>query len=103
MPRLAVTLLACGLLLDTTPTLAQSIDNAGAAGGPYEISWCTIENGGTISATGGDFEIAASNGQIEAHATATSGGAYEFDGGYWPGVPSASAPPVDALFADGFE
>ena len=58
-------------------TLAQS-------GGPYELTWSTIDGGGGTS-SGGPYELIATIGQPDA--AAVSGGQYELLGGFLPGGP----------------
>jgi len=56
-----------------SPTFAQS-------GGPYELSWSTIDGGGGTSA-GGSYTLAGTIGQPDA--ASGSGGKYELLGGFW--------------------
>lgn len=64
-------------LLVTVPALAQS-------GGPYELSWSTIDGGGGQS-SGGQYVLTGTIGQPDADWS--SGGDYELLGGFWPGGP----------------
>jgi hypothetical protein len=57
---------------------------AGQGGGPYEISWYTIDGGGGTSA-GGPYVLTGTIGQPDAAYSA--GGQYEVLGGFWPGGP----------------
>ncbi len=58
-------------------TLAQS-------GGPYELSWSTIDGGGGRS-SGGQYTLLGTIGQPDAAYSA--GGDYELLGGFLPGGP----------------
>ncbi len=51
----------------------------------YEISWSTIDGGGT--STGGDYALVGTIGQPDAGEM--SGGDYKLAGGFWPGGPQA--------------
>lgn len=53
-------------------------------GGPYELSWSTIDGGGGRS-NGGQYELLSTIGQPDA--AWSSGGNYELLGGFLPGGP----------------
>lgn len=72
---------------------------AGPSGGAFEISWYTIDAGGTSSTTGGDFELSGTIGQPDA-GEAMTGGSFSLTGGFWPGVETAPPCPAD-LTGDG--
>jgi hypothetical protein len=57
---------------------------AGQSGGPYELSWSTIDGGGGQS-SGGQYVLTGTIGQPDAAYSA--GGQYELLGGFWPGGP----------------
>ncbi len=63
------------LLLNPTPGLTQS-------GGPYDLSWYTIEGGGGTS-SGGNYSLAGTAGQSDPNLLA--GGNFTLAGGYWRG------------------
>jgi hypothetical protein len=70
------------------------------AGNNWEISWYTIDSGGEIAATGGDWELSGTIGQPDAtEANASKGGSWTLTGGFW----SWLAEYVDMLFSDRFE
>ena len=61
----------------------------GAAAQDYAIDWYTIDGGGEMWSTGGDFELHGTIGQPDAGEM--SGGTFSLTGGFWPGVPCAPA------------
>ncbi|MBO6740428.1 MAG: hypothetical protein JJ916_11265 [Phycisphaerales bacterium] len=67
---------------------------AGPSGGSFEITWYTIDAGGTNNASGGDFTLSGTIGQPDAGAEMT-GGQFSLSGGFWPGVNNAPACPAD--------
>lgn len=52
----------------------------------FEIDWWTIDDGGHMFTTGGEFELSGTVGQPDANAIVMTGGDYELSGGFWPGV-----------------
>ncbi len=57
-------------------------DDGGAAGAPeFDLSWHTIDGGGVMRSTGGDFELSGTIGQPDAGAM--SGGNFTLTGGFW--------------------
>jgi len=67
--------------------LIVSADGTGQSGGPYELSWNTVEGGGT--STGGTYLVRGLAGQPDAGAM--TGGSYEIHGGYSGGGDVVSA------------
>ncbi len=63
------------LLVLALPAYAQS-------GGPYDLSWSTIDGGGETS-TGGPFSLSGTIGQPDANLL--TGGNYTLGGGFWGG------------------
>lgn len=57
-----------------------SIVGVGAA--DLDISWWTIDGGGAMATTGGDFTLSGTIGQPDAGAV-MAGGAFELTGGFW--------------------
>ena len=51
------------------------------SGGDYNLSWNTIDSGGAINSTGGDFGLSGSIGQPEAGLL--TGGDFQLSGGFW--------------------
>jgi hypothetical protein len=64
------------LLLLTSVALAQG-------GGPYDLSWSTVDGGGYMFSVGGAYELGATIGQHDAGCM--EGGTYLLCGGFWPG------------------
>lgn len=56
-----------------------------AIGEGYELSWNSIDGGGVMRSTGGDFELSGTIGQADAGAL--SGGRFELNGGFWFELP----------------
>jgi hypothetical protein len=56
----------------------------GQTGGPYILTWSTIDGGGGRS-SGGTYKLTGTIGQPDA--AYSSGGNYELLGGFWPGGP----------------
>lgn len=53
-------------------------------GGPYHLTWHTVDNGGGRLA-GGSYVLLGTAGQPDVGAI--SGGGYRLAGGFWPGSP----------------
>ncbi len=51
------------------------------ANGDFDLSWNTIDNGGVINGSGGDFGLSGSIGQADAGML--SGGDFAVSGGFW--------------------
>ena len=69
-------LLAIVLLLPVTVALAQ-------VGGPYDLTWSTIDGGGYISSAAGSYTVGGTIGQADAGLLAS--GDYTLGGGFWGG------------------
>ena len=52
----------------------------------FSLDWWTIDGGGEMFTTGGDFELSGTIGQPDAHTTIMTGGDFELAGGFWAGV-----------------
>lgn len=72
--RLLLALLLVSALV--APVLAQS-------GGPYDLTWSTIDGGGAMFSTGGDYALSGTAGQPDAGVL--TGGGYTLAGGFWGG------------------
>jgi len=64
-------------------------------GGPYDLTWSTIDGGGHTFSTGGSYSLGGTAGQPDAGAL--SGGSYTLGGGFWGGG-SAQAPGSGAVY-----
>ncbi|MBL8764809.1 MAG: hypothetical protein JNM07_11120 [Phycisphaerae bacterium] len=72
-------ILVIGALL-IVPSLASA-----QTGGPYDLTWSTIDGGGETFSTGGPISIGGTFGQADASdALAMTGGSYAIRGGFWP-------------------
>ena len=69
-------LVALALLALVLPVLAQF-------GGPYDLSWNTVDGGGYTFSTGQAYTLGGTAGQADAGLLA--GGAYTLGGGLWGG------------------
>lgn len=56
---------------------------AAGGGGPYEVTWYTVDGGGTYS-VGGGYTLAGTAGQPDAGLLAGEG--YTLSGGFWAGM-----------------
>ncbi|HVF73356.1 MAG TPA: hypothetical protein VM940_17270 [Chthoniobacterales bacterium] len=73
---------ACRLLCVTALLLLGVVPQAiSQSGGAYDLTWNTIDGGGTTSATGGNYSLGGTIGQPDAGAS--SGGAYSLTSGFW--------------------
>ena len=63
-------------------------------GGPYALSWSTIDGGGGTS-SGGRFAVSGTIGQSDAGALA--GGSFKLEGGFWSGVTALQTPGAPVL------
>jgi hypothetical protein len=87
---------ALSLVALATSARAQS-------GGPFDLSWSTIDGGGGASASG-QFSLAGTVGQPDAGVLTLSGGQFSLTGGFWsflsivqtPGAPLLKIKPTGA-------
>jgi len=75
--RMTVLLTLVIFLLLTGVALAQT-------GGGYDLSWSTIDGGGTTWSEGGGYSLGGTVGQPDAGVL--SGGGYTLAGGFWAGA-----------------
>jgi len=76
MKRAAIVLALAAFLLLASVALAQS-------GGGYDLSWNTVDGGGTTFSAGGDYTLGGTIGQPDAGLLL--GGGYVLGGGFWGG------------------
>ncbi len=63
--------------------LAALVPGVGLAqsGGPYDLTWSTIDGGGATAVTGGVYSLGGTAGQPDAGLS--TGGIYSLQGGFW--------------------
>jgi len=61
---------------------ASAIAVYAQAGGGYDLTWNTVDNGGVTFASGGGYTLSGTAGQPDA-ATWSGGGGYTLAGGFW--------------------
>jgi hypothetical protein len=66
----------------------------------FDLGWNTIDGGGAMWTTGGDFELSGTIGQPDAGVTMTGGG-FELTGGFWPGAAAGPAVLIGDLNCNG--
>ncbi len=66
--------------------LAASLGTARAD--DFNLDWRTVDGGGVMYSTGGDFVLSGTVGQPDAGTLAMTGGDFELAGGFWPGAPA---------------
>jgi hypothetical protein len=49
----------------------------------FSLNWWTVDSGGEMSTTGGDFELSGTAGQPDANVVIMTGGDFELTGGFW--------------------
>ena len=65
-----------GILLAASAVLAQS-------GGPYDLTWSSVDGGGHTFSSGGPYALGGTIGQPDAGRFV--GGPYVLNGGFWNG------------------
>ena len=73
------TILGSGIAIFVLTTIAALAAHLG--GEDFDLSWTTIDGGGVMQSTGGDFELSATIGQPDAGAM--TGGDFEMTTGFW--------------------
>jgi len=84
-----------------TVSLVLALASATALTGDFDVDWYTIDGGGDMWTTGGDFELSGTIGQPDASAV-MAGGDFELAGGFWPGVAPGPSICHGDLNCDGF-
>ncbi len=69
-------------LMMLIPMLLLWLGANAQSGGPYDLSWWTIDGGGITFATGGVYNLGGTIGQPDA-SNALAGGPYSLTGGFW--------------------
>jgi hypothetical protein len=73
------------LLVGAAGVYAQS-------GAGYDLSWSTVDGGGSTTTEGGGYTLMSTAGQPDAGPT-LKGGGYSLTGGFWPGGVADSGTP----------
>lgn len=79
---LVILVAATILLLPAVVALAQS-------GGPYDLTWNSVDGGGLTFSSGGDYTLGSTTGQPDAGVM--KGGDYTIGGGFWGGGAAGGA------------
>lgn len=69
--------------------LSAVLSVSAQSGGGFELTWSTIESGGSTFSTGGGYTLAGTIGQTDAGQL--QGGSYQLVGGFWIGGMAHSA------------
>jgi hypothetical protein len=78
--------------LAATILLSLGLCSTALAQDDFDLDWWTLDGGGAVFTTGGDFELSGTIGQPDAGDVMT-GGAFELTGGFWAGrVPGPGIP-----------
>lgn len=73
------TILGSGIAISVLTIIAALAAQFGSE--DFDLSWNTIDGGGAMQSTGGDFELSATIGQPDAGAM--TGGDFEMTAGFW--------------------
>ena len=71
-------------------------------GATFEVPWWTVDGGGGLESTGGDYLLSATIGQPDAAAT-MAGGDFAMTPGFWAFNTMVTPPESCGIFCDGFE
>ena len=66
----------------------------------FDLSWWTVDGGGAMFSTGGDFSLGGTIGQHDANPLVMAGGDFELVGGFWAVGPAGGGPPCDPCDAN---
>jgi hypothetical protein len=80
-----IVLFALAALFLLAPVVQGWAQRPAPAGADYDLSWWTVDGGGTTRNSGGRYALDATAGQPDAAVWAGDG--YALAGGFWPGVP----------------
>jgi hypothetical protein len=69
------------ILLTVACLLLLAVSVRAQSGGPYDLSWNTIDGGGFTFSTGGDYVLGGTIGQPDT--SLMLGGSYSLAGGFW--------------------
>ncbi|HUU96277.1 MAG TPA: hypothetical protein VM487_11100 [Phycisphaerae bacterium] len=62
----------------------STISGAAALADDFDLDWWTVDGGGDMWTSGGEFELSGTIGQPDASTTVMTGGDFELTGGFWP-------------------
>ena len=81
----AAAFLALAALLLLAPIVLHPVRYVALAqsGGPYDLTWSSVDSGGHIFSTGGAYTLGGTVGQPDAGLL--TGGDYTLGGGFWGG------------------
>jgi len=71
-------------LIKLTLSVIALLGTASVVADDFTVDWYTVDGGGAMGASGGDFELSATIGQPDA-SNAMTGGEFELVGGFWAG------------------
>ena len=69
-----------------------------ALGQDFDLSWWTVDGGGAMFSTGGEFSLGSTIGQHDAGAM--TGGDFEMTGGFWAVGSASGGPPCNPCDAN---
>ena len=72
------------ILLCITVLLMLGVASAAALADDFDVDWYTVDGGGEMWTTGGDYELSGTIAQPDAGGAMT-GGDFELTGGFWAG------------------
>jgi hypothetical protein len=81
------------LILSLAIMLALPTVAGAQSGGPYDLTWSSIDGGGHTFSAGGDYALGGTAGQPDAGVM--TGGDYTLGGGFWGGGAVESGPTHD--------
>ena len=70
-----------GVAMALALTVVLPLAALAQTGGPYDLTWSTVDGGGATFSTGGTYSLGATAGQPDAGSAA--GGSYSLTGGFW--------------------
>jgi hypothetical protein len=56
---------------------------SGVLAAELNLNWYTVDGGGAMGTTGGNFKLSGTIGQLDASSTTQTGGNYKLTGGFW--------------------
>ncbi len=83
MRHVALAIGAVGLVAAIGAVVSARAGGEPAGAPVYDLSWHTIDGGGVMRSTGGDFELSGTIGQPDAGRMASADGVFELTGGFW--------------------